>query len=84
MMFTIVNGAVAVSADDYLTPKTRNFKTTHNKAFQIPHSRTEHYKQLFFPKTITNWNKLSFETVNSANLDEFKIKLKPEINKLFT
>ena len=67
LMFSKVNEAVAVSADDYLTPKTSNFKTTHNKAFQIPHSKTEHYKHSFFPKTIVDWNKLSFETVNSAN-----------------
>ena len=44
----------------YLNPKTsiRSSRSVHDQAYEIPHSKTNRYRDSFFPATARNWNVL--------------------------
>jgi hypothetical protein len=53
-------------------PQKRQTRHSHTKSFQIPSCKTEYRKESFFPRTITDWNKLPENIINSTSLDSFK------------
>ena len=72
MFYKIVNNKVEIPKTDRLIPQKRQTRHSHTKSFQIPSGKTEYRKESFFPRTITDWNKLPENTINSTSLDSFK------------
>jgi hypothetical protein len=72
MFYKIVNNKVEIQKTDRLIPQKRQTWHSHTKSFQIPSCKTEYRKEYFFPRTITDWNKLLENMINSTSLDSFK------------
>ena len=61
---------------DYLkTSKERRTRGSHDFKFIVPKGHKDIFRFSFFPRTITEWNKLPEETVSSQSLCIFKSKL---------
>jgi len=75
LLYKIVNGLVAIPAQNYLLPLSRTSRLHHTKSFIIPHSNCDYHRYSFFSHTIRFWNALPQYTVNSPTLDAFKINL---------
>jgi len=54
------------------TIRTRN---SHTQKFIQPRTRTDIYKNSFFPRTVTQWNSLPNSIINSLNLESFSSRL---------
>ena len=59
-----------------MTPKQVNvdhshLTTTRNKKFLIPHSKTKHHMNSFFPQAIRLWNKLPTEIKDAPTVPAF-------------
>ena len=50
-------------------------ETCNTKAFEIPRSYTDQYKQSFFVNTLLDWNHLDESVVSATTIDSFKNKL---------
>ena len=50
-------------------------ETCNSKAFEIPRSYTDQYKQSFFVSTLIDWNHLDNSIVSSSTIDSFKKKI---------
>jgi hypothetical protein len=75
MFHKIVTGVVAVPADDYLIPgSTRTRSNT--KHFRHLQTKTEAYRNSFFPRTIKDWNLLPKDLVLSETVETFKSHLR--------
>ncbi|XP_052763343.1 uncharacterized protein LOC128223945 [Mya arenaria] len=72
MMYKIVNNLVDIQADSYLTPSNRSTRTSNNRNFTQISTSTSYYKFSFFPRTITEWNKLPSSIVEAPDLVSFK------------
>ena len=48
------------------------YTTNNSKCYHIPHCNTAIYGNSFFPRTITDWNKLTDNLVSSTSVDAFK------------
>jgi hypothetical protein len=72
MFYKIVNNKVEIQKTDRLIPQKRQTRHSHTKSFQIPSCKTEYRKESVFPRTITDWNKLPENIINSTSLDSFK------------
>ena len=60
LMYKITYDLVAIPAEDYLIPNTRQSRHNHLRAYrQIP-TLKDYYKYTFFPRTIVHWNALPF------------------------
>ena len=57
------------------TNLVQNHTRRHNRCYVVPPSKTEQYRNSFFPKTIINWNNLDNSTVNSDSPESFKAAL---------
>ena len=66
LMFKIVQGKVAIRADDYFTPADTRTRRSHNFKFRTIRSHTEQHRHSFFVRTIPDWNNLP-ETVVTAD-----------------
>ena len=51
---------------------------TNNRAFIVPESRNEQYRESFFVQTVIDWNHLSDKLVNAKTLTSFKEALAKE------
>ena len=61
---------------DYLkTNRERRTRGSHDFKFIVPKGHKDTFRFSFFPRTITEWNKLPQETVSSQSLCIFKSKL---------
>ena len=65
----IINGLVAIPADDILTCNSRR---TRNQGYLQPRCNTTTYQQSFFPRTIKSWNSLPQDIKSIQTLDDFK------------
>ena len=72
MFYKIVYNKVEIQKTDRLIPQKRQTRHSHTKSFQIPSCKTEYRKESFFPRTITDGNKLLENIINSTSLDSFK------------
>jgi hypothetical protein len=62
------NNKVEIQKTDRLIPQKMQTRHSHTKSFQIPSCKTEYRKESFFPRTITDWNKLPENIINSTSL----------------
>ena len=72
VFYKIINGLVAIPADTYLQPNTRNTRTGNTKSFRQPGCTTDIFKHSFFPATIRDWNLLPDKAVRCKSLESFK------------
>ena len=74
-MYKIINGEIDIPSDRFLTPVARRSRHNNSKSYIIPHARTQFYKNSFFPRTITEWNRLPENTVQALSTEAFKNQL---------
>ena len=72
LLFKIINGLVAIPADDYIVFNQRRTRTSNCKSIKVQTCNTDIYKNSFFPRTINDWNELSDNTVNCNSVEGFK------------
>ena len=72
MFYKIVNNKVEIQKNRQTHSTKRQTRHSHTKSFQIPSCKTEYRKESLFPRTITDWNKLPENIINSTSLDSFK------------
>jgi hypothetical protein len=72
MLYKISNNLVDISADRYLTPTKSVTRGSHSRNYLIPPTSTSYHRYSFFPRTITTWNKLPADVVESPDLVSFK------------
>ena len=58
-----------------ITNRERRTRGSHDFKFIVPKGHKDIFRLSFFPRTITEWNKLPQETVSSQFLCIFKSKL---------
>ena len=75
MMFKIVNNEVAMDINEHLERSTSSTRRKHNQQFTRIYTNTDAYKFSFFPRIITNWNKLNSDIINSNSSNHFKTQL---------
>ena len=66
MMYKIKQGLVDIPTGQFLKFQRDGVH------FQTIYARTKYYEFSFFPRTVTEWNKLSRDTISAQNLDMFK------------
>ena len=73
MLFKIQKGMVGIPADKYITylPERRTRKKN-DMQMQIPFARTDTYKNSFFVRTPTAWNKLENNIVKAQSLESIQ------------
>ena len=61
---------------DYNTQNiVKRHQNLHNKCYQLPSSKTDTYRNSYFPKTISEWNELPDYIVNAESANIFKDRL---------
>ena len=53
----------------------KRHQNLHSNCFQLPETKSIHYKNSFFPRTIAEWNELSEVVVSTPSIDVFKARL---------
>ena len=75
-IYKMCHGLLDGDWGDYLiTSKERRTRGSHDFKFIVPKGHKDIFRFSFFPRTITEWNKLPEETVSSQSLCIFKSKL---------
>ena len=72
MLYKIEHEKVAIPKNNILIPQTRQTRHSNSNSFQIPSCKTQYRKESFFPRTITDWNKLPDNIVNCTSVESFK------------
>ena len=75
MLYKIVHDKVEIVKTNKLIPQQRRTRHSHSNSFHIPSCKTEYRKESFFPRTITDWNKLPDNIIHSTSVDSFKSAL---------
>ena len=65
------NWVVHFTTETYISQMAGPSRTVHSQGYYIPHSRTEHHIQSFFPRTARAWNILPVTTVTAPSLVAF-------------
>lgn len=72
MLYLIVNGTIRIPQDKYIAFSQRtNTRFTHPKTIIECHSRVDAFKYSFFPRTVSDWNKLPRDIVNCDCVSSF-------------
>ena len=73
MLYKALHGLVNLPTDNtYLPKSTRSTRNSNPHTF-IPYSTsTDSLKYSFYPRTITNWNRLPTTVVTAPSVDSFK------------
>jgi len=74
LLFKILQGLVAVQTDMMVPSDTRT--RHHNQSYKHISADTRNYANSFFPRTISDWNKLPADTINSQTPVAFKRSLR--------
>ena len=74
-------GLVNINASDYLQPVTYKSRHTHNFTYKVPYGKQDYFNISFFPRTISDWNKLPSDIVNKPPIDSFSIGLDKYLSK---
>ena len=72
LLYKIINGLVAISADTHLHFNTINTRISNSKSLKLPICTIDTFKHSFFPATIRDWNLLPDDIVNCKNLSLLK------------
>ena len=75
MMYRIVNGLVAIPANEHLIPAS-NRTRGHDTRYLQPHTRVQAYKHSFIPSGIRIWNGLPKNLIEKPSLESFRHGLK--------
>ena len=75
MFHKVIYHQVAVEIPSYYMPNTRRTRHSHSVNFIQPQCNTEEYRNSFFPRTITEWNRLPGRLVELEDTDTFKVEL---------
>jgi hypothetical protein len=75
LMYQINHGLVAIPTDDLLIPADSRTRASNCYKYKQLVAKTEAYRNSFFPRTITEWNRLDNNIVNSATIDSFRAGL---------
>ncbi len=81
MLYKIKNNLVAIDPSNKLAPNPRQSRHHHNQSLKVPFSRTIYRQMSFFPRTISDWNKLPQSIINSPSLGSFKAAIKSEASQ---
>ena len=65
IMKKIVSGRVAINSDDYLTQNNTSTRSLNSDKFKHYSTKTEVFKNSYFPSTIPQWNNTPDQTVNT-------------------
>ena len=72
-MYKICNGETVLDdSDQRLIPARIRLRTSHEKSFEVPHSRANYHKYSYVPRTIRDWNDLPANVVSAPTLNVFK------------
>ena len=71
MMYKIRNNLVDIPWRSYLTELSTSTRG-HSSRFTIPHTNSSVYASSYFPRTIRDWNNLTFDPAAYPSLDAFK------------
>ena len=74
-MYRTTNGhTTTIAIPPYFTPQSNRYRTRnhHSSKFITPHTRTNIYKNSFFPRTIVDWTNLPNQTINSLSISTFQ------------
>ena len=72
-MYKICNGETVLDdSDQRLIPARIRLRTSHEKSFEVPHSRANYHKYSYVPRTIRDWNALPANVVSAPTLNVFK------------
>ena len=75
-MYKMCHGLLDGNWGDYLiTNRERRTRGSHDFKFIVSKGHKDIFRFSFFPRTITEWNKLPQETVSNQSLCIFKRKL---------
>ena len=83
LMYKIVNNLIDVPADQFLVPSYSRTRANHNHKFRQFPTRTNIFKNSFFPKAVPIWNSLPSIVVEAPDLASFKRELSKLENQLF-
>jgi hypothetical protein len=72
LLYKIINGLVAIPADQHIQPNQRPSRNRHTKTLLIHTCNTDIYKHSFIPRSTIDWNSLPEATVTSKTVDRFK------------
>jgi hypothetical protein len=75
LLYKIINGLVAIPADQHIQPNPRPSRNRHTKTLLIHTCNTDIYKHSFIPHSTIDWNSLPEATVTSKTVDRFKAAL---------
>ena len=76
MMYKLKNNIVRVDASSKLTPNDWPSRNNKEQALRIPSCKTTAHKDLFYPRTIKEWNTLPNCTVSAPSPESFKAQLR--------
>ena len=82
MMYKLHNNLVHFTTETYISQMAGPSRTVHSQGYYIPHSRTEHHIQSFFPRTARAWNILPVTTVTATSLEASVINWRKAASKL--
>ena len=77
LLYKVIHGAIAVPADDILTPVQTRTRAASSNNYRTIRASTDAYKYSFFPRTIRDWNTLSPDIREAPSLESFKARLHP-------
>ncbi len=75
LLYKVVKGQVAVSADSLGLIKADNRTRSNAHTFKTIYTNSTQYKNSFVPRTIIDWNKLSCNTVSAESVAAIKSRL---------
>ena len=76
LLFKILNGKVAVEAQDILDLADIRTRSIHDQKYIFVQTRCELVKQSFFPRTVVEWNKLPVACTEADSVPAFLASLR--------
>jgi hypothetical protein len=70
ILYKIINGLVAIPADQRIQPNQRPSINRHTKTLLIHTYNTDIYKHSFIPRSTIDWNALPEATVTSKTVED--------------
>ena len=69
MLYKVVHGLVAVPHEGHIEKHQGRTRAKNTQKLKVYASKTETYRNSFFPKTIKDWNTLVEEIATAPNLE---------------